>query len=69
MADLKERRISVKFCFKFGKTASETHEMLKTAFGDNAMGRIQTSKWFDSNVGKLRSILSVQAVRRQVAQA
>jgi hypothetical protein len=42
MADLKEQSICVKFCFKFGKTASETHEMLKTAFGDNAMGRTQT---------------------------
>jgi hypothetical protein len=39
MADLKEQRICVKLCFKLGKTASETHEMLKTAFSDNAMGR------------------------------
>jgi hypothetical protein len=46
MADLKEQRICVKFCFTLGKTASETHEMLKTAFGDNAMGRIQTFEWF-----------------------
>jgi transposase len=46
MADLKEQRICVKICFKLGKTASETHEMLKTAFGDNAMGRTQTFEWF-----------------------
>jgi hypothetical protein len=46
MADLKGQRICVKFCFKLGKTASETNEMLKTAFGDNAMGRTQTSEWF-----------------------
>jgi hypothetical protein len=45
MADLKEQRICMKFCFKLGKTASETHEMLKTAFGDNAMGRTQTFEW------------------------
>jgi hypothetical protein len=45
MADLKER-ICVKFCFKLGKTASETHEMFKTAFGDNAMGRTQTFELF-----------------------
>jgi hypothetical protein len=43
MADLKEQRICVKFCFKLGKTASEMHEMLKTAFAYNAMGRTQTS--------------------------
>jgi hypothetical protein len=36
MADLKEQSICVKFCFKCGKSASETHEMLETAFGDNA---------------------------------
>jgi hypothetical protein len=46
MDDLKEQRICVKFCFKLGKTASETHEMPKTAFGDNVMGRTQTSEWF-----------------------
>jgi hypothetical protein len=41
-----KKRICVKFCFKLGKTASETHEMLKTAFGDDAMGRTQTFEWF-----------------------
>jgi hypothetical protein len=46
MAGLKEQRICVKFCIKLGKTASETHEVLKTAFGDNAMGRTQTFEWF-----------------------
>jgi transposase len=46
MADLKERRICVKFYFILGKTASEKHEMLKTAFDDNAMGRTQTFDWF-----------------------
>jgi hypothetical protein len=46
MADLKEHRICVKCCFKLGKTASKTHEMIKTAFGDNAMGRTQTFEWF-----------------------
>jgi hypothetical protein len=47
MADLKEQRICVKFCFRLGKTASDTHEMLKTAFGDNAMGRTQTFELFN----------------------
>jgi hypothetical protein len=46
MADLKEQCICVKFCFKLGKTASETHEILKTAFDDIAMGRTQTFEWF-----------------------
>jgi hypothetical protein len=45
MADLKQR-ICLKFCFKLGKNTSETYEMLKIAFGDNAMGRTQTFEWF-----------------------
>jgi hypothetical protein len=36
MADLKERSFCLKFCLEFGKAASETHEMLKMAFSDNA---------------------------------
>jgi hypothetical protein len=46
MADFKEQRICVKFCFKLGNSESETREMLKTALGDNAMGRTQTFEWF-----------------------
>jgi hypothetical protein len=47
MADLKEQCIFVKFCFKRGKTASETNEMLKTAFGHSAMGRTRTFEWVE----------------------
>lgn len=40
--DFKKQSVCVKFCFKFGKTAKETHYMLKQAFGENAMGKTQT---------------------------
>jgi len=33
MADVKEQRICIKFCFKLNKTAAETHQMLKETFG------------------------------------
>jgi len=33
-------------CFKFGTTAKECYEMLKTAFGEQAMGHSQTFQWF-----------------------
>ena len=36
----------IKFCFKLGKTATECYEMLKTAFGEQGMGRCQTFQWF-----------------------
>jgi hypothetical protein len=46
MTNVKEQWISIKFCFKLDKTASETHKMLKEAFGDNAPGQTQTYEWF-----------------------
>jgi hypothetical protein len=44
MTDMKEQQTCMKFCFKHGKMASETHRMLKEAFGDNALGQMQTYK-------------------------
>jgi hypothetical protein len=48
MADLKEQRVFVKFCFLLGKTAAETVTMLKEAFKDEAMGKTQVYEWFNS---------------------
>jgi hypothetical protein len=39
MADVKEQRTSIKFNFKFNKTAAETHQMLKEAFGEQALSQ------------------------------
>ncbi|PNF35236.1 hypothetical protein B7P43_G06872 [Cryptotermes secundus] len=46
MADLREQRVCIKFCFKLGKTAAETHQMLKQAFGDNSLGQTQAYDWY-----------------------
>jgi hypothetical protein len=46
MTDVKEQRICIKFCFKLGNMAAETHKMLKEAFADNALGLNQTYEWF-----------------------
>jgi hypothetical protein len=46
ITEKKEQRIWIKFCFKLGKTASETHRLHKEAFGDNALGQMQTYEWF-----------------------
>ena len=46
MADLSEQHACIKFCFKLGKTATECYEMLKTAFGEQAIGHAQTFQWF-----------------------
>jgi hypothetical protein len=42
MADLKKQCLCIKFCSILGKSASKVHEMLKTSFGENTMGRTQT---------------------------
>jgi hypothetical protein len=36
----------MKFCYRLGKAASKTHQMLKMASGEKAVGRIQTFEWF-----------------------
>ncbi|GFW97053.1 protein GVQW3 [Trichonephila clavipes] len=41
-----DQRICIKFCFKLGKTGTETYEMMKTAFGDEAMSRARVFEWF-----------------------
>ena len=46
MAHFREQRACITFCFKLGKTATECFEILKTAFGKQAMRRSQTFQWF-----------------------
>ena len=38
MNRLLKQRYAIKFCLKLGKTVSETQEMIKSAYGDDAMG-------------------------------
>ncbi|PNF34759.1 hypothetical protein B7P43_G03791 [Cryptotermes secundus] len=46
MADFHEQRAAVKFCFLLGKNGTETLEMLKTAYKDDAMGKTKVFEWF-----------------------
>jgi hypothetical protein len=46
MADIKEQRILIKFCFKLNKTAAETHQMLNEAFGEQTLNQATTFEWF-----------------------
>jgi hypothetical protein len=38
--------VCVKFCFKLGKTATETWKMLQQAFGDECMSQTQCFEWY-----------------------
>jgi len=46
MADFRQQRVCIKFYFNLEKTATECYEMLKTAFGEQAIGRSHTFQWF-----------------------
>ena len=46
MCESTEQHICIKFCFKIGKTAKETYQLLQPAYGENAMGRTQVFDWF-----------------------
>lgn len=40
-----EQRISIKFCVKLNKSASETNHLLKEAYGDEVMSRARVFDW------------------------
>ena len=46
MVGVKEQRTCIKFCYKLNKTATETHWMLKEAFGEQALSQARTFEWF-----------------------
>lgn len=46
MAEIREQRLCIKFCFKWYKTAVETHRMPKEAFGEPALRQAKTFEWF-----------------------
>ena len=43
--DTLEEQYAIKFCFKLGKNATETYEMLQTAFGASCMNRASVFEW------------------------
>ena len=46
MYESTEQRICIKYCFKIGKPAIETYQLLQQAYGEGAMGRTQVFDWF-----------------------
>ena len=39
-----EGRYAIKFCVKLGKNASETFDMIKTAYGETFMSRVTVAQ-------------------------
>ena len=46
MCESTEQRICMKFCFKIGKTATETYQLLQQVYDEDSMGRTQVFDWF-----------------------
>ena len=46
MADNKEQRMCIKFCFLLGKSAAETVLMLQEAFKEEAVSMTQVYEWY-----------------------
>jgi hypothetical protein len=46
-----EQRANIKFCFKTGKTATETFQLIKLAYGDNALSRTWVFEWYARFLG------------------
>jgi [histone H3]-lysine36 N-dimethyltransferase SETMAR len=46
MAEREDQRICIQFCFKLGKSSSETVEMMKTAFKEDAMSASSIKFWY-----------------------
>lgn len=45
MSNKPEQHVFIKFCIKLGKSATETFEMIKKAFKNEAMTRSKTFEW------------------------
>ena len=41
-----EQRANIKFCFKIGKTFTETFELMKKVYGDDCLSRARVHEWF-----------------------
>ena len=65
--DTLEERYAIKFCFKLGKNATETYEMLQTALWPSCMNRASVFEWhkrFKESRESGRDDESVRGVRK-----
>lgn len=46
MADIREQRAALKFCFLLGRSASDAVDMLSTAYKEHALKRTQVYEWY-----------------------
>ena len=76
--DTLEERYAIKSCFKLGKNATETYEMLQTAFRASCMNRASVFEWHkrfkegtesvrdDERYGKSKEVNTPQLIGQRV---
>lgn len=69
VADVKEQRICIKFCFRLNKTAAETHQMLNEAFGEQALSQARTQGLSVSKMaGNLKDDIQIDSHHAQLTK-
>ena len=69
-----EQRANIKFCFKIGKTFTETFELMKKVYGDDCLSRARVHEWFtrfrdgredindDKHTGRPKSVITENSI-------
>ena len=69
-----EQRANIKFCFKIGKTFTETFELKKKVYGDDCLSRARVYEWFtrfrdgredihdDEHTGRPKSVITENSI-------
>ncbi|UYV64568.1 hypothetical protein LAZ67_3001198 [Cordylochernes scorpioides] len=60
-----EQRICIKFCYRIGKLASETLDLLKLAFGNENVNKSTTFRWFSRFKNGMESVKDEKRVGYQ----
>ncbi|UYV79175.1 hypothetical protein LAZ67_17001360 [Cordylochernes scorpioides] len=63
-----EQRICINFCYKIGKSASETLDLLKLAFGNENVNKPTTFRWFLRFKNGMESVKDLKRVGRPILQ-
>ena len=56
MTEQQDHRICIKFCFKLGKTSSDTIQMIEKAFGNECMSKARIKEWYNRFKGGRTSL-------------
>ena len=71
-----EQRANIKFCFKLGKTFTETFQLMSQVYGNDCLSRGRIHDWFtrfkngredindDQHVGQLKFVLTGRSIEK-----